>query len=738
MIATGVVMKRQLHFSQTSSPHSQRGIATILIVVLIGVALTATAMGIMHSMRSSQEKHIAVHAATNAQVGAWAGVEAFRLYLDAHGVGGLTEGETYPINLAGYGSMTVKDVYVHVTATGHRVEATVVNTQEAAKSSAAVGVMYEVTPAGSSGYELSSPLNFNDDLKLTSRLTFDHPTSINVKGNVKITNATITNLQGINTTGSVTVQANSTVNLGAIHANGDVALSGTNASSPEIKSQGTVTLSDSSRAPLITANGKITHNATSNTTSMRSRADVEIGNSSGNHEYISAGGAVTIRTTYTGTITDLRSVGLVDIKSTSATVSKLSGEDTLKCADTWDKFTQIAISGSFAGSCIDPVDLLEGQTAIESAAVDVPVVAPVAPFRMPTLAVDVYPYRGEANYWVSYEDNKIKVRVQSINGLEDGVYYVGKGHKICADLKADGDCTAATSHYMCLGQSAGESCFIYKAQSFTVADDAAAAISYGNLPANSHASKGTFEIQGAGIAPGIWFIDGNVVFSNGFNNGTIMATGHIATSNHYRGAAVNYGAEPIVYSHSVRNKDQRTTPYQEICEVQGNGLNSNETGHHVAAYRSRFRNQFPTNLCDTEAGVYLPHVLGNIALAAGGVRPANDPQLGGNGDGETYSGGDIYIKNNSNVFGIVLAGGYLTLRNNVAIMGHVSASVQGPARTGDAFKNISDGDMKIYTDSQTEWYSPSTVPWMGAEPCTVGCGTGGATPGAKVLWSRYL
>src|SRR5690554_1882727 len=201
-------MKRQLSLSQTPSPHSQRGIATILIVVLIGVALTATAMGIMHSMRSTQEKHVAVHAATNAQVGAWAGVEAFRLYLDANGVGGLADNGSYDIEIQGYGtaddSMVAKDIKIIPAGTGHRVEATIVNVQKAAQASAAVGVVYEVMPAGGTDYQLPAVMNFNDDLKLTSNLTFDNPITLNVKGDVTVTNAHITNLKGINATGSVT------------------------------------------------------------------------------------------------------------------------------------------------------------------------------------------------------------------------------------------------------------------------------------------------------------------------------------------------------------------------------------------------------------------------------------------------------------------------------------------------------------------------------------------------------
>lgn len=729
-------MNPQLRFSHISKPSSQRGIATVLIVVLIGVALTATAMTIMHSMRSTQEKQVAVHAATNAQTGVWAAVEAFRLYLETQGVGGLTNGESFDIQLAGYGTMKAQNVNVtENTATGsHRVTANIVNVQEAAQASAAVGVIYEVTPGGGGGYQLSSPLNFNDDLKLTSNLGFDTPTAVNVKGNVEITNAHITNLRGLNATGSVTVTSNGVLDLGLIHANGDVTLSGTSATATEIKSQGNVTLRNSASAPLISANGNVLHNASSNTTSLRSRADVTIGSNSGNHSLIIAGGGVTVNSLYGGTITNLWSVNTVTNNSTGAQINNIYSQANLDCPGAWNKFTNISINGNFGAGCISPLSPTAGQTVTRPAGVTVNVMNPVPAFNMPTLAVDVYPYREEANYIVSYEGGKIKVIVKNVNGIADGIYYVGNGLGICAAVDASNNCVGAITKYMCLGSWDGGSCLVYTRERFTIADDVNGTIGYHALAASDPNWKGTFKLEGGGIAPGIWWIDGNVVFSTGYNNGTVMATGHMASSNHYRGAAVNYGGEPIVYTSSIRNPAQRTTPYQEICQAIATGMQA-EMSHLVDTYKNRFKDQYPTNLCDKTPGVetYTSHILGNIALAAGGIRPES---LGG--DGTTFSGGDISIKANSNVFGIVLAGGYFQARNNVAIMGYVSASVQGARRGGSSVKNLTDGDVKIYTDSATEWYSPNDVPWMGSDPCTVGCGSGGTGPSAKLLWSKYL
>jgi hypothetical protein len=721
------------HRNYLSFPKQQRGIATILVVVLVGLALTATAMGVMHSLRSTQEKQVAVHAATHAQNGLWAGVEALRMYL-----GGLTSadidlldgkpemGINFPSN-TGLGSLVAKNIDVTTSGTTRMVTATLVNIHGDAKASSAVEVTYEMREATVSSYRLTAPLNFNDDLRMTSRLTFDNPTSINVKGNVELS-GDVTNLDGLNATGSVSVTSGA--DLGVIHSNGDVTLSGATATATEIKAQGNVTLTGTAGAPLISANGNVTHNASTNTTSLRSRANVIVGNSSGNHSLIIAGGGVTANASYGGTVTNLWSVNTIANNSANATLSNVYGQAGLNCLAAWNKFTTIAINGVFGSGCA-PVSGA-GKTVTRPAAVTVNVMNPVPPFTMPSLAVDVYPFREEANYIVTYESGKIKVMVNNINGMANGTYYVGNGRGICASVDASGNCVGAISKNMCLGYSENEGCFTYARNSFTVRDDVNGTIDTQALPSGAPNSSGTFTVAGGGIAPGIWWIDGNVILSNGYNNGTLLVTGNIATSNHYRGAAVNYGGEPIVYSSSVRNPAERTTPYQEVCQAIGTGMKA-EMSHLVGTYKSRFENQYPTNLCNkTGAGTYTPHRLGNIALAAGGTRTV---ALGGNGT--TYSGGDISIKANSNVFGIVLAGGYFVARNNVAIMGHVAAAVQGAKRTG-ALKNLSDGDVKIYTDSATQYYSPSEMPWMGQTPCSVGCGTPTAPASAKLLWSRYL
>src|SRR5690606_1545582 len=64
------------------TPYTQRGFATVLIVLLVGLAFAASALGTAYYINSSQKTLVSSHALTNAQSGAWTGVEIFRKYLD--------------------------------------------------------------------------------------------------------------------------------------------------------------------------------------------------------------------------------------------------------------------------------------------------------------------------------------------------------------------------------------------------------------------------------------------------------------------------------------------------------------------------------------------------------------------------------------------------------------------------------------------------------------------------------
>lgn len=60
----------------------QKGIATLLLVIMVGLAVSTLSMAIMSSIAGAQKSQIAVHAVTQSQVKAWQGMQTIWTYLD--------------------------------------------------------------------------------------------------------------------------------------------------------------------------------------------------------------------------------------------------------------------------------------------------------------------------------------------------------------------------------------------------------------------------------------------------------------------------------------------------------------------------------------------------------------------------------------------------------------------------------------------------------------------------------
>ncbi|HJV06799.1 MAG TPA: hypothetical protein VJ642_05775 [Chromobacteriaceae bacterium] len=65
----------------TTSFRQQQGFATLLIVLLTGLSLTAITMGVMHYIRGAQDAQMTSHAQTQAEIKAWTGVQALSKFL---------------------------------------------------------------------------------------------------------------------------------------------------------------------------------------------------------------------------------------------------------------------------------------------------------------------------------------------------------------------------------------------------------------------------------------------------------------------------------------------------------------------------------------------------------------------------------------------------------------------------------------------------------------------------------
>lgn len=142
------------------SQHRQKGIAAILILVTLGLALTATMLGSAHYLRTSQEQHMVLHTQTVAEARVWTAAEALRDYLEevAKGEGEwerLAVGDSFSMDgLDGFVEASIIDITQLGSASHQRLTTRLVasaaqNTR--AESATVLEMVYDITRSSASG-----------------------------------------------------------------------------------------------------------------------------------------------------------------------------------------------------------------------------------------------------------------------------------------------------------------------------------------------------------------------------------------------------------------------------------------------------------------------------------------------------------------------------------------------------------------------------------------------------------
>ena len=92
--------------------NAQHGFATILIVLLVGLSIGISALGTAYYINMSQKSLVSSHALTNAQSGAWTGVEIFRKYLEVMDAAGISSmnGQSVSLNIQDGRTLQVKNI----------------------------------------------------------------------------------------------------------------------------------------------------------------------------------------------------------------------------------------------------------------------------------------------------------------------------------------------------------------------------------------------------------------------------------------------------------------------------------------------------------------------------------------------------------------------------------------------------------------------------------------------------
>ncbi len=230
---------------------SQQGFATILIVLLVGLALASSVLGTAYYLKSSQKSLVASHALTNAQSGAWTGVEVFRKYLnDLDGATILDlNGRTIQLNVQDGRELKVNHIETSKISTSpekYQVLARIQNISDTSEASSTIETVYEITfdGGGSSPTPNSSiaGINLYGDVNVSGKVHIDggDKALINIQGNFTTTGNGFTGVDTLNVTGNVSLQGGGE-KIKTIISNGNVYL-GSGSEVEYVYAKGTVTI----------------------------------------------------------------------------------------------------------------------------------------------------------------------------------------------------------------------------------------------------------------------------------------------------------------------------------------------------------------------------------------------------------------------------------------------------------------------------------------------------------------
>ena len=202
-----------------------RGIATVLILLLVGLSLSAAVFGTAHYIRSQQQQDVAAHAQTQAQMKAWTGAELVRQYLqqlqDSGQLAALYAKTPLPFDLTLSGDGVTNAVLARITATDSTAKTVtaritgVTAPDSSAEARAVVEVVYAVgAGSGTAPSQCGTPIR----------------SSTVLRGDVSITGGTTSFTSGENYTdvaidGSLTIQSASQAIISGC-TKGDITLSG--------------------------------------------------------------------------------------------------------------------------------------------------------------------------------------------------------------------------------------------------------------------------------------------------------------------------------------------------------------------------------------------------------------------------------------------------------------------------------------------------------------------------------
>lgn len=665
-------MSHRFWLNSTMRSH-QRGMATTLVMLLVGMAMTVTAMGMVYGIRSAQEQQMASHAAVPAESRTWEGVELTRLYLlDVASQTPTSSAEERLLALTGtlasnINGLTISVAEPYAKATGligfNISSAIAVN--GAAGATATVQAFYNIKFATAAAVLTQSDIiKIGKPLNLTGSITFKgNPTAkIAVKGDANLSGS-VTGLQYLQATGDIVIGGG--IQVDEIFANGTLNLNGS-ASTIKGSALGNITLASGGSQGVLYTNGDISiSNGSVGTANALGKITSTTGGTLGT---LNAGKTIAISN---GTTTEANGVGDVTVTSWPS-INRINSKANVTCPSPY-WFPQGTIKAKSTSGCPNT------SAVVAPSNVTVTLFTPLTAKVEDTVKIDAYDYKNASNYVFEYVGGKRQVTVQNINGVTNGVYYLGnyaqqngRGYNdfLCKTVDNSNNCTSpatpdSTTRTLCQGQSTYNGCITY--------------------------ANGTWTVSGKNLAPGALWFKGDLQMSNGEYYDTVVATGNITTSGAHVLYALNFAG------------------YQVVCN---NKYLKNQT--------TDFTGLYPTNFCDISGAKLISNSLGNVAY------------LDGSFTNGLFSGGSITLGASSNIFGSIVAGDVFLTEGSSTVHGYVTAAAQGATPA-----NAWGGSTLIDLSNLPDTYIPGQIP-AGSQPtCTNNCpGSTGTTVAVK--WTRYL
>lgn len=756
-----------------SSSH-QKGIATLLIILTISIAILVSTIGVIANLKSVQQRQISIHSSLGAQALAWQGVKIVDSYLQGVNNDILLNwsNNAEPITLSIGDNSRYKAVLTHIQNTGTNIDShgkTLYNYLITAQitgiafsgkntSQSTLETTYSISSyENTTSTEETSPgsttsvinvFNIKHDLNMTGgiKVIGGKTANFNVEGDANLDSASIDGINAINATGNVHVGSGIKVN--SIYSNGDVSLTGS-ASVNQIKSLGDVTISGGTSSMSIQSNKSVTFTG-GQASSVDSIGDVIVSaggvnitsiNSEGNLNWTGSGGGVSNASvngfiTYAGNNknpTNLSSGS--DITITGGGANKVvtngnlyhNGYGTITSADV-SQNTYVKSSGSISGARMKGSAFLTSSGTINS-----------------ILAEKNYTVNGWQSTSGQIGGTLTKTQMWNsgvnISVIPNLVVSVETHTPIQISPLPEVEIPVNQTVDVYALKSSANYVFEYINNTIVITVNAVSGIPSGSyVLGNKVDSSGTHpqwlckisDMVGttcsqpvANICQG--YSDYNGCFSYNTSSqtwsvsGTSMARGivwfegNLSTGN---GTYINtwLATGNITTAGGHKSTAPNYAGYTTTCtNASYNGLTVN----------TNFANLIPTNLCDTVNSKMVENSIANSVYISGGYNPTTG----------LYGGGVVTLGSSTLAEGSVVGADVVNTGGSTTIKGSILANGQNVQNTSPM---IFSGSTTIDLSGGSENYSPITI------PCMRDCSTSSSSEEttiqniSAIQWIRYL